>query len=297
MLDPKLTVNCKGQLLDLSQPLIMGILNVTPDSFFDGGKYNQETAVLQQVERMIAEGAAIIDIGGMSSRPGATIITDEEEIKRVIPFIELIVKHFPEAILSIDTVKSRVARESVAAGASIVNDISASRMDPLLYKTVAKLGVPYVLMHMQGKPGDMQKNPVYEDVTREVLDFFIQEIGTLRLLGVKDIIVDVGFGFGKTVEHNFQLLKNLHVFKILDVPILTGLSRKSMVCRPLDLKPEAALNGTTALHMVALQQGSKILRVHDVREAMEVIKLWQQIEMVDTENLPIIINYDRTGSQ
>lgn len=283
MFHPQRTLNCNGKLLDLEQPVVMGILNVTPDSFFDGGHYVGESAVLQQVESMLAAGASIIDIGGMSSRPGAKIISDEEELSRVIPVIELIIKKFPDIIISIDTVKSVVARRSTEAGVSIVNDISAGRLDKNLYETVADLGVPYVLMHMQGTPGDMQKNPVYEDVTQEVLDFFIREVGKLRTLGIKDIILDVGFGFGKTVEHNFQLLRNLHVFQILDLPILTGLSRKSMVCRTLDVTPTDALNGTTALHMVALQQGSRILRAHDVREAIEVIKLWQQLEQVNDE--------------
>lgn len=283
MFEPQGTLNCRGKLLDLEQPIVMGILNVTPDSFFDGGRYLGESAVLQQVEKMLTEGAAIIDIGGMSSRPGAEIISEEEELLRVIHVIELIVKYFPEAIISIDTVKSVVARRSIEAGASIVNDISAGRLDEKLYDTVADLSVPYVLMHMQGTPGNMQQNPVYEDVTCDVLDFFIQEVGKLRALGVKDIMLDPGFGFGKTVEHNFQLLRNLHVFQILDLPILTGLSRKSMVCRPLGVKPADALNGTTALHMVALQQGLRILRVHDVREAIEVIKLWQQLESVEND--------------
>lgn len=281
MLHPKLTLQSKGRLLDLSKPVVMGILNVTPDSFFDGGKYNDESAMLRQAERMLAEGAAIIDVGGMSSRPGAEVISDAEELQRVIPAIELLHQYFPEAMLSIDTVKSSVVRESVAAGASIVNDISAGRLDAKLYETVAEMGVPYVLMHMQGTPGDMQKNPTYENVSLDVLDFFIREVRKLRALGVKDIVLDVGFGFGKTVSHNYQLLQNMHVFQILELPLLTGLSRKSMICRPLGIKPADALNGTTALHMVALQQGSRILRVHDVREAVEVIKIWQELEKVE----------------
>lgn len=281
MFHPRLTLNCNGKLLDLSQPQVMGILNVTPDSFFDGGKYDNMDAILRQAESMLAASAAILDVGGMSSRPGAEIISDAEELQRVIPVIEALAKHFPDALISIDTVKSAVARESVAAGASIVNDISAGRLDAQLYETVADLDVPYVLMHMQGTPGDMQKDPTYENVTLEVLDFFIEEVGKLRTLGVKDIILDAGFGFGKTVAHNYQLLRQLHIFKILDLPILTGLSRKSMVCRPLGVKPADALNGTTALHMVALQQGSRILRVHDVKEAMEVVKLWQELEKVE----------------
>jgi len=281
MLHPKLTLQSKGRLLDLSKPVVMGILNVTPDSFFDGGKYNDESAMLRQAERMLAEGAAIIDVGGMSSRPGAELISDAEELQRVIPAIELLHQHFPETMLSIDTVKSSVVRESVAAGASIVNDISAGRLDAKLYETVAEMGVPYVLMHMQGTPGDMQKNPTYENVSLDVLDFFIREVRKLRVLGVKDIVLDVGFGFGKTVSQNYQLLQNMHVFQILELPLLTGLSRKSMICRPLGIKPADALNGTTALHMVALQQGSRILRVHDVREAVEVIKIWQELEKVE----------------
>lgn len=281
MLYPKSTLQCKGKLLDLSAPIVMGILNVTPDSFFDGGKYDTTSAILQQAERMLEEGATIIDVGGMSSRPGAEIISDEEELQRVVPAVELLHGHFPEAIISVDTVKSSVARASVAAGASIINDISAGRLDDKLYETVAGLGVPYVLMHMQGTPGNMQKNPAYENVSLEVLDFFIREVGKLRALGVKDIVLDVGYGFGKTIAHNYQLLQNMHVFRILELPLLTGLSRKSMVCRPLGVKPADALNGTTALHMVALQQGARILRVHDVREAMEVIKLWQELKQVE----------------
>ncbi len=279
---PQMTLNCGGKLLSLETPIAMGILNVTPDSFYDGGRYADGSAMLRQAEKMLLEGAAIIDVGGMSSRPGAEVISKEEELKRVIPVVEKISRHFPEAIISIDTVQSAVAQHSVEAGARIVNDISAGRIDEQMYETVAALGVPYVLMHMQGTPGNMQQNPTYDDVVREILDFFIRETGKLRALGVKDILLDVGFGFGKTVKHNFQLLRNLHVFRILDLPILTGLSRKSMICRPLGIKPAEALNGTTALHMVALQQGSRILRVHDVREAMEVITLWQQLEFADT---------------
>ncbi len=281
MLNPKKTLNCRGKMLDLSQPQVMGILNVTPDSFYDGGRYNEASAILRQGERMLAEGAAIIDVGGMSSRPGAEIISDAEELRRVVPVVEGLARHFPEAIISIDTVKATVARESVAAGAHMINDISAGRFDAQLYPTVAEINVPYVLMHMQGTPGDMQQNPTYENVALEVLDFFIRETGKLRALGVKDIILDAGFGFGKTVAHNYQLLQNLHVFQILELPILAGLSRKSMVCRPLGIQPADALNGTTALHMVALQQGSRVLRVHDVREAMEVIKLWQELQKIE----------------
>ncbi len=278
MLNPRLTLNCRGKLLSLEQPMVMGILNVTPDSFFDGGKYTTEDAILQQAEHMLEDGAQIIDIGGMSSRPGAKVISAEEELSRVIPAIHSLLRRFPEAVVSIDTVHSRVAREAVAAGAGIVNDISAARFDAGMYEEAGRLGAPYILMHMQGTPENMQKQPAYEDVVQEVLDFFIAEVAKLRAAGVKDIILDPGFGFGKTVEHNFRLLREMHAFQILDYPILAGLSRKSMINKVLKIPPEKALSGTTALNMVALQQGAKILRVHDVRPAVETIKLWTQLE-------------------
>lgn len=280
MLNPRLTLNCRGTLLSLQSPQVMGILNVTPDSFFDGGRYTRQDALLRQAEQMLKEGAAILDIGGMSSRPGAEIISVEKELQRVLPAIEALHQAFPQAILSIDTIRGRVAEEAVGAGAAIVNDISAGAFDESMYPTVARLQVPYILMHMQGSPKTMQDNPDYEDVVQTVLDFFIAEVGKLRALDVHDIVLDPGFGFGKTVEHNYQLLKQMHLFKILDLPLLAGLSRKSMINKVLKTKPEQALNGTTALNMVALQQGAKILRVHDVRPAMEAVKLWQQLEMV-----------------
>ncbi len=280
MLNPRLTLNCRGTLLSLQSPQVMGILNVTPDSFFDGGRYTRQDALLRQAEQMLKEGASILDIGGMSSRPGAEIISVEEELQRVLPSIEALHQAFPEAILSIDTIRGRVAEEAVGAGAAIVNDISAGAFDESMYPTVARLQVPYILMHMKGSPKTMQDNPDYEDVVQTVLDFFIAEVGKLRALDVHDIVLDPGFGFGKTVEHNYQLLKQMHLFKILDLPLLAGLSRKSMINKVLKTKPEHALNGTTALNMVALQQGAKILRVHDVRPAMEAVKLWQQLEMV-----------------
>lgn len=280
MLYPKTTINCRGRLLDLERPIVMGILNATPDSFYDGGRYTSEAVVLEQVGKMLEAGATIIDIGGMSSRPGAEIITEQEELERVLPIIQRLTQEFPEAILSLDTIRSEVARQGVAAGASIINDISAGRVDETLYATVAELQVPYILMHMQGLPRTMQQQPHYENVVQEVLDFFIAEVGKLRQLGVTDIILDPGFGFGKTVEHNFQLLKKMHVFQLLDLPILAGISRKSMICKVLKINPSQALNGTTVLHILALQQGAKILRAHDVKEAMEVIQLWEQWEAV-----------------
>jgi len=276
MIYEKKTLNCGGRLVSLEEPLVMGILNITPDSFYDGGRYTSQDEWLRQAGKMVDEGATFIDVGGMSSRPGAAIVDEDEERKRVLTAIESLHHRFPEALISIDTARAGVAAESVAAGACLINDISAGSLDKQMYPTVAKLGVPYVLMHMQGTPDTMQKEPVYEDVVQEVLDFFIRETGKLRALGVGDIVLDPGFGFGKTVAHNYRLLTMMHTFRMLECPVLAGISRKSMICKVLGVPPENALNGTTALHMVALQQGAKILRAHDVREAREVIKLWQE---------------------
>ncbi len=274
-----MTLNCNGRLIDLSRPVIMGILNRTPDSFFDGGRFSDENALLTQVEKMIREGAAMIDVGGASTRPGAEEVPQNEELRRVIPAIEAIKKHFPDTVISIDTWRAEVARDAVGSGASVINDISAGRFDPQMYRTVASLGVPYILMHISGTPQTMQQSPHYEDVVNEVLDFFILELEKLRTAGIKDIVLDPGFGFGKTVEHNYQLLKNLHVFEaVTGLPVLAGISRKSMICKVLKVKPEHALNGTTALHMVTLREGARILRVHDVKEAAEVIRLWETME-------------------
>lgn len=278
MLTPQTTLNCKGHLLDLAHPIVMGILNATPDSFFDGGKYDSESASLRQVETMLAEGATIIDIGGMSSRPGAEVIDTDEELRRILPLVEKVTKTFPQAIISIDTVRAKVAQQAIETGAHLINDISAGQFDENLYQTVADLGIPYVLMHMQGTPKTMQQEPNYDDVVQDVLDFFIQEVGKLRNLGVKDIVLDPGFGFGKSIDHNYALLANMHIFKMLDLPTLVGVSRKSMIYKYLNISPEEALNGTSTLHLTALQQGAKILRAHDVKEAMEVIKLHKIID-------------------
>lgn len=273
------TLNCRGRLLDLSRPQVMGILNVTPDSFFDGGRYDDPAHALRQAEKMLREGAAILDVGGASSRPGAAEVSAEEEARRVVPLLVALSAEFPEAILSVDTWRAPIARAAVEAGAGIVNDISAGRLDENLLPAVAELAVPYILMHMQGTPTTMQQAPSYQDVVTEVLDFFLEKIGRLRALGVRDIVLDPGFGFGKTVEHNYQLLNNLSTFSaVTGLPVLAGLSRKSMICKVLKVNPEHALNGTTALHMVALQQGARILRAHDVREAQEVIRLWEMVE-------------------
>lgn len=280
MLQPNITLNCNGQLLVLDKPIVMGILNLTPDSFYDGGKYPTEKAIIQQVQTMLAAGASIIDIGGMSSRPGAAIISEQEELERVLPAIQTIFKHFPKIIISIDTIRSEVARQCVLEGCSIVNDISAGRIDKKMYSTIAQLQVPYILMHMAGKPENMQHQPQYDNVVQEVLDFFIQEVAKLKEWGLKDIILDVGFGFGKSISHNFELLQNMNDFKMLNLPLLAGLSRKSMIYKSLNTTADHALNGTTALNMVALEKGAKILRVHDVKEAVECIKLYQRIRQV-----------------
>ena len=271
-------INCKGRLLDLSSPKIMGILNVTPDSFYDGGQYNNIDNALFQAEKMLKEGADIIDIGGMSSRPGADIISTDEELRRVVPVINQIAAHFPESILSIDTIKAEVAKQAIEAGGHIVNDISAGQFDDDFYQTVAKLDVPYILMHMNGSPKTMQHNPNYDNVVTHITDFFVQEVGILRDLGVKDIILDVGFGFGKTIEHNYQLLKQLSDFQIFDLPIMVGVSRKSMIYKYLNIEAKDALNGTSVLHLAALQNGGNILRVHDVKAAKEVVQLWEMLK-------------------
>lgn len=263
----------------------MGILNVTPDSFFDGGQYRKPEIILQRAEKMLQEGAAILDIGGLSTRPGSQAVSAEEEVGRVVPAIKLLKAKFPDVIVSIDTYRAPVARAAVDAGASIINDVSGGEMDQAMFQLVATLQTPYILMHMQGNPAEMQKNPQYENVTRDVLNSLVPRIGKLRSLGVKDIVVDPGFGFGKSLAHNFQLLNELHAFRILDLPILAGISRKSIICKSLGVTPADALNGTTALHMVALQQGAKILRVHDVKEAVETITLFQSLQQPGYQKL------------
>lgn len=278
MLYPQSTLNCAGRPLDLARPVIMGILNINSDSFYAGSRFTALEDIVAQAEKMLQDGAHILDIGGMSSRPGATIISAAEEVERISPVIKTLVKEFPETIISLDTIYGLSAKAGADLGVGIINDISAGQLDVTMYSTIAELGLPYILMHMQGQPGTMQNNPQYKDVVTEVLDFFIAEVGKLRALGVKDIMLDPGFGFGKNLQHNYTLLKNMHVFQILDLPILAGLSRKSMIYRLLKISPEEALTGTSALHMIALQQGAKILRVHDVKPAAEVLRLWEMLE-------------------
>lgn len=267
------TLRCRGKLISLDTPKVMGILNVTPNSFYDGGKLKTDKEILAHAEKMLNEGADFIDIGGMSTKPGAEEITEEEELKRVLPVISLLRKIFPESILSIDTYRSNIAKQAVIAGADIINDISGGTFDNKMLQTASTLRAPYIMMHIQGTPQTMQQNPVYKNVTEEVLRFFTHQIALAKEAGVQDIIIDVGFGFGKTLAHNYELLKNLHRFQELQVPVLTGVSRKSMINKVLHITPQEALNGTTVLHTIALLNGIHILRTHDVKEAKEAIQL------------------------
>ncbi|WP_298878827.1 dihydropteroate synthase [uncultured Polaribacter sp.] len=272
-----MTINCNQTLIDLSSPKVMGILNITPDSFFDGGKYKNESDILSQTEKMLQDGATFIDVGAYSSRPGATHISEEEELQRIVPVINLLVKNFPKIVISVDTFRSKIAKETINNGAAIVNDISGGKMDNKMFETVANLQVPYILMHMLGTPQNMQKNPEYNNVTKEVISFFAEQIYKLHQLKLNDIIIDVGFGFGKTIDHNFEILKNLSLFKSLDAPILAGISRKSMLYKTLDISAQEALNATTSANTIALLNGANILRVHDVKEAVEAVKIVNQI--------------------
>ena len=268
-----MTINLNGNLMDLSTPKIMGILNVTPDSFYDGGMFDSNKKILDHVEKMLTDGADIIDVGGYSSRPGAKEVKLKDEIKRVVPTIELIKKEFNETIISVDTFRSEVALQAVNSGASIINDISSGDLDPNMFNCVAELNVPYIIMHMQGNPKNMQNNPLYENVIVEIIENLSKKVFEAAEAGVIDVIIDPGFGFGKTIEHNYKILSELSFFKELDCPILVGLSRKSMIYSLLEEKPENVLNGTTCLNTVSILNGANILRVHDVKEAKEVIEL------------------------
>jgi dihydropteroate synthase len=272
------TLNCKGRLLLVDKPIVMGIINVTPDSFYAGSRHTAEESLLNQVEQMLKEGATILDIGGQSTRPGSKKITIEDELQRVIPAITAVSKRFPLAFISVDTYYARVATEAVAAGASIINDISAGNLDDAMIPTVAALKVPYVLMHMKGTPQTMQQEADYLDVSREVLDFFIHKLSLLKEAGIHDIIIDPGFGFAKNSAQNFELLKNLEIFNILNAPVLLGVSRKSFIWKTLGITPDEALNGTTVMNTIGLQKGASILRVHDVKPAMEAIDLYARLK-------------------
>lgn len=273
------SINCNGKLLNLDKPAVMGILNLTPDSFYDGGKHSDLDRIRKHIQKMLEEGAAIIDIGAYSSRPGAKHISEKEELQRLIPVLELIFKEFPDLIFSIDTFRAVVADVSIKDyNASIINDIASGDMDDNMFNVIAKHNVPYIIMHMQGRPQDMQINPQYGDIVNEIIDYFVNKIAILRKMGVHDIIIDPGFGFGKTLEHNYLILNKLEDFKILDLPLLAGLSRKSMIYKFFDFTPKEALNGTSVLNTLAISKGASILRVHDVKEAVEVVKLYSKMK-------------------
>jgi len=272
-----MTINCKGHLVDLSSPKVMGILNITLDSFYDGGKYKDENAILKQVKKMLDEGATFIDVGACSSRPNAEHISESKELKRIIPIVELILKQFPETLLSIDTFRSNVAKQCIEIGACMINDISAGKLDKNMMSLIAQINVPYIMMHLKGTPQTMQQHTNYNDLLKEMLAYFSERIAEARKLGIIDLIIDPGFGFAKTLEQNYELLNKLELLKTTELPILVGLSRKSMIYKTLNSSATEALNGTTALHTIALQKGANILRVHDVKEALECIKLTNQL--------------------
>ncbi len=272
------TINCKGQLIDISSPKIMGILNITPDSFFDGGKYKNESDILAQVEKMLQHGATFIDVGAYSSKPNSPFVSETEELGRIIPIINLLITYFPEIIISVDTFRSRIAKTSIQNGASIINDITGGLRDKDMLKTIAELQVPYIMMHMKGDQNTMQSLTNYDDLVNDIIFYFSQQIEACQKIGIKDIIVDPGFGFAKTRKQNFELLNKLELLNIIDKPILAGVSRKSMIYKTLNTSAKEALNGTTALHMIALQKGANILRVHDVKEAAECIALFKELQ-------------------
>jgi dihydropteroate synthase len=271
-------INVNGRLMDLSEPQVMGILNVTPDSFYAGSRAETEQDIIRRLHQIVDEGASIVDIGGYSSRPDAEHISAEEEMNRLRNGLEIIRKHRPEVVVSVDTFRADVARMCVEEyGAAIINDISAGQMDEQMFPTIARLGIPYIIMHMKGTPKDMQVNPQYDHFLKEVFYYFSEKVQRLRDLGVKDIIIDPGFGFGKTLEHNYELMNHLEEFALFELPLLVGVSRKSMIYKHLGITPEEALNGTTTLNTIALLKGASILRVHDVRQAMESIKIVQKM--------------------
>lgn len=269
-----MTINCKGNLIDLSTPKVMGILNITPNSFYDGGKFQEDTIILKQVEKLLNEGATFIDIGAYSSKPNAEFVSEEEELQRILPVLQQIIKQFPEAIISIDTFRAEVAKQSVLNGAALINDISAGYLDEKMLPTIAELQVPYIMMHMKGNPQTMQSLTHYDDIVKEMIYYFSERIFEARKLGINDLIVDPGFGFAKTLEQNYEVMQKLNIFKQLELPLLVGISRKSMIYKLLETSAQEALNGTTFLNAIALEKGANILRVHDVKEAVECVKLF-----------------------
>jgi dihydropteroate synthase len=272
-----MTIRCKGQLIDLATPKVMGILNVTPNSFFDGGKYKNDSEILSRVEKMLINGATFIDIGAYSSKPSAEFVSEEEELQRIVPIVQLILDHLPETLISIDTFRSEVAKACIENGAAIINDISAGILDDKMLETIAKYNVPYIMMHMRGTPQTMQTLTNYDNIVKEILFYFSERIAQARSLGINDLIVDPGFGFAKTLEQNYEVLQKMEFFEMLELPLLAGFSRKSMIYKTLHSSADEALNGTTVLNTIALTKGAKILRVHDVKEAMECVTLFNKI--------------------
>lgn len=277
----KYSISCRGKLIDLSGPAVMGILNLTPDSFFDGGKFTEENSIISHVEQMVLHGALIIDLGAASSRPGSALISEEEEAKRLLPVLKILRQKFSEILFSVDTWRANIARKAADEGADIINDISGGTMDEKMFVTIADLKIPYILMHLKGTPQTMQQEPIYENVVVEVLKTLQSKVRTLREMGVNDIIIDPGFGFGKTVDHNYQLLANLELFHQLNCPVLAGFSRKSMINKLLNISSKEALNGTTILNTIAIQKGCSLLRVHDVKEATECIRIYSKMKSVN----------------
>ncbi|GGI28839.1 dihydropteroate synthase [Pedobacter mendelii] len=275
--EAKQSLNIKGKIFDLSRPKVMGILNITPDSFYSNSRTNSINEALKKTEQFLNEGASFIDIGGYSSRPGANDVSENEELARLIPIVEALNKQMPEAIISIDTFRAKVAEETISAGAHIINDISAGSMDEKMFETIAKLQVPYIMMHMQGTPQNMQQNPIYKNVLLDIIDYLAKKIAVIKALKIHDVIIDPGFGFGKTIDHNYKLLNQMQDFKVFKLPVLVGFSRKGMIHKVLENSTAEALNGTTVLNTIALQKGAKILRVHDVKEAIECVKLVERL--------------------
>ncbi|MCK6608361.1 MAG: dihydropteroate synthase [Flavobacterium sp.] len=273
-----MNINCNGNLIDLSTPKVMGILNVTPNSFYDGGKHKEINSIIHQVDKMLSEGADFIDIGAYSSKPSAEFVSEEEEIKRLVPIVKSLVETFPNIILSVDTFRAQVAKASVENGVAMVNDIAAGLLDDKMLETVAELKVPYIMMHMRGNPQTMQSLTQYDDIVKEMIFYFSERIQKARSFGISDIVIDPGFGFAKTLEQNYEVLHKMELFEMLELPLLAGISRKSMIYKVLENSPQEALNGTSVLNTIALQKGAKILRVHDVKEAVECIKLVSKLK-------------------
>ncbi|MGF1555017.1 dihydropteroate synthase [Paucihalobacter sp.] len=272
-----MNINCNGQLIDLTTPKIMGVLNLTPDSFYDGGKYKDTASILKTVATMLEQGATFIDVGGYSSKPGADFVSEFEELNRVIGVVKLLIEEFPNCLISIDTFRSKVAEAAVKQGAVMVNDISAGILDDNMIATISKLKVPYIMMHMRGTPQTMTQLTDYDHLIKDIIAYFGERLQLTKLQGIADIIIDPGFGFAKSIQQNFELLSQLELLQIVDKPMLVGVSRKSMIYKTLQTSPEHALNGTTALNMIALEKGANILRVHDVKEAMECVTLYNQL--------------------